>query len=124
MQSAGNNPNIPQEFLAHMFARQKQLQKELWGIDYPTLAPEEVPACIAALVAELGEVLHADSAWKGWKAEARVGTRQDIGDELADVWAFVINLTMMYNFDFYDIYSAYLQKNDAVRKRHNLPEFK
>ena len=90
--------------LHEMFHRQKVLQKRLNGSELPKMTPEQLPMTVTSIIAELGEVLEEQQAWKSWKQNPKPVDQKNLDTEIADVWHFVVNLSLYLGYDAHDIY--------------------
>jgi dimeric dUTPase (all-alpha-NTP-PPase superfamily) len=105
--------------LHEMFEKQKVLQKRLKGIDLPAMRPDQLPMTVTSIVAELGEILEEQQAWKDWKKNPKPVNHENLDTEIADVWHFVINLTLYLGYDAHDIYRVFNKKNDTNHERQD-----
>ena len=107
--------------LKEMFEKQKVLQKRLFDIDLPKMMPDKLPITVTSIVAELGEILEEQQAWKDWKKNPKPIDAANLDTELADLWHFVINLTLYLGYDAADIFGAFNRKNvtNHIRQDNN-----
>lgn len=89
--------------LREMFDKQKKLQHRLHGVTLPAMLPERLPMTITSIVAELAEVLDEQQAWNDALHVIKEIDYDNLDTEVADVWHFVINLSLYLNFDADDI---------------------
>ena len=85
--------------LQELFDKQKTLQYRNYGVALPDHLPGNLPMQVTGVVAELGEVLAANEAWKDWKKHPRAVDGSHLLDEVADLWHFIINLTLYSGYD-------------------------
>ena len=109
------------EKLQEMFDKQKVLQKRIKGIDLPSMEPNQIPTTVTSIVAELGEILEEQQAWKDWKKNPKEPDIENLRMEVADLWHFVINLSLYLNMDAQDIYDEFMKKNKTnhIRQDNN-----
>ena len=78
-----------------------------------------------ALIMEATEIMDW-LPWKTWKAAHKMpfqthesidAVRREIGVELADVFHFVVNLAILWNYDANDLQALYEAKNGENRRR-------
>jgi NTP pyrophosphatase (non-canonical NTP hydrolase) len=105
--------------LMTLFQRQKIFQKRVVGVDLPKLIPNQIPITTTSIVAELGEILELVQHWKTWRKNPPSFKREDLGEELADLWHFVINLSLYLGFDADEVYAFFIAKNDKNHKRQD-----
>lgn len=104
--------------LNEMFDLQKTFQKRLHGhiIEHHLDCPLRIPIQVTAIIAELGEILEEYQLWKDWRYDYPKVDREHLLEEVADLWHFVINLTLYLGFDANDVYFKFLEKN---KENHN-----
>lgn len=107
--------------LQRMFDKQKVLQKRLFDIDLPQMMPERLPMAITSIIAELGEVLEEQQGWKDWKKHPKPVNKENLDTEIADIWHFVINLTLYLGYDAKELMDCFMKKNatNHVRQDNN-----
>ena len=107
--------------LQQMFDKQKILQKRLFDIELPAMMPERIPMTVTSIVAEIGEILETQQAWKDWKKNPKPVDYENLDTEIADIWHFMINLTMYLGYDAKDVFRAFMKKNKTnhVRQDNN-----
>lgn len=103
--------------LGCMFQRQIEYQKLSNGNTFPHLNPEYVGTFSLGLIAELGEVLQAYKAWKPWNHGDKSVDEKKLGEELADMWHFMINLSLALGYGAEDIERIYNEKHVEVLDR-------
>lgn len=108
--------------LYRMFEMQKQLQEYLTGASLPDDRPDLVSYHALGLISELGEVLQTNKNWKPWNIEKPKlpVNMNELRNEMADCWLFLINLTMSLNINSDDILKAFADKYKEVAARHGL----
>ena len=100
-----------------MFYRQIQYQKKSNGNTFPEVNPDYVATFSLGLIAELGEVLQVYKGWKPWKKEDIEVDRKQMDPELADMWHFMINLSLALGYDAEDVVRAFNEKHLEVMDR-------
>lgn len=71
-----------------------------------------------AIMEEVNEILR-EVNWKPWKRTKPVNIVK-LWEEVADLWHFVLNITMAAGLDTSDsVYLEYTQKNDENHRRQN-----
>lgn len=105
--------------LKQMFDRQKVLQKRLHGVDLPAMMPERLPMTVTSIISELGEILEEQQAWKDWKQNPKPVIKSNLDTEVADLWHFVINLTMYLGYDATEVYKVFVEKNEVNHQRQD-----
>jgi hypothetical protein len=113
-------PNLNRS-LECMFRRQIKLQEKTGNGIMPRLDPELVAAFSLGLISELGEVLQVYKAWKPWKQEDAPFDKQALDDEIADMWHFMINMSLSLGYAATDIVEIFNKKHREVEARdeHN-----
>jgi dimeric dUTPase (all-alpha-NTP-PPase superfamily) len=111
-----NNPSNP---LKTMFDKQKILQGRLYGVELPKMMPEKLTMQVTAIVAELGEILEEQQAWKDWKKNPKPVNKENLDTEISDVWHFIINLSLYLGYDADDILRCFLKKNQTNHERQD-----
>ena len=110
--------NVP-DMLEVMFNKQKVLQKRLRGVDLPEMHPELIPITVTSIVAELGEILEDEQHWKDWRKNPVDTDIAHMRMETADLWHFVINLTLYLGMDAQDIFEEFEAKNAVNHERQD-----
>jgi dimeric dUTPase (all-alpha-NTP-PPase superfamily) len=105
--------------LEHLFSLQKVFQERLYGVSLPHSLPEMIPMQVTSIVAELGEVLKENEKWKDWKSKPRQVDDEELLGEIADLWHFIINLSLYLGFDADDIYNSFVSKNEVNNERQD-----
>ena len=101
-----------------MFGKQIELQKIISGDILPSkMFSSKIPVQITAIIAELGEILGLNERWKTWKKNPRKYTENDLVLEIADLWHFVINLTLYLGISAETLYTAFCIKNTINKQR-------
>lgn len=111
--------NVKNSTLQEMFNKQKILQERCYGVKLPKMMPEKLPMQFTAMLAELGEILEEQQAWKDWKKNPKPVNKENLDTEIADVWHFLINISLYLGYDAKDIYRAFLKKNNTNHKRQD-----
>ena len=106
-----------QDSLVQMFNKQKEFQKLLTGVELPKVDYTQLNYTMTALLAELGEVLQADKNWKNWKKTKTEVNREDLLDEIVDVYHVIINMTLYLGFDANDVINRFFEKNKVNFER-------
>ncbi len=96
-----------------LFNLQKRMQFRLHPEDgmLPAIVPHRIPMTVTSIIAELGEILEDEQHWKDWKKNPAATPRDHLRMEIADLWHFVINLTLVNGFDAADIRQEFINKN-------------
>lgn len=106
--------------LDDMFEKQKSLQKKISGDILPSkMFPSKIPVQITAIIAELGEILELNEHWKTWKKNPKKYVENDLILEVADLWHFVINLTLYLGISVKMLYTAFCIKNRINKQRQD-----
>ena len=108
-----------QDKLQKMFDKQKEFQKRLSNVTLPERRPDLIPMQITGLVSELGEVLGEYKEWKNWKKNFKPVDNRQLLDEVADVWTFLINITLCLGIDAEELYAGFINKNNVNNKRQD-----
>lgn len=114
-----NQLNETHGMLEELFDLQKIFQKKVSDDDLPDMKPERIPMTITSIIGELGEILEEQQAWKDWKENPDDPDLQNLRMEVADLWHFIINLTLYMGMDAYDLYQEFIDKNKVNHKRQN-----
>lgn len=112
-------PNIfHRDKLLDMFERQRKFQIFL-GSRFKTgeVNYEELRIAALAIIAELGEILEACQGWKPWRKNPPPVDRNHLLEELADIWHFIINLTLFLGYSPEQLYNMFVTKNATNWKR-------
>jgi NTP pyrophosphatase (non-canonical NTP hydrolase) len=115
-----------QLLFANWLRETQRLQVESFDIDPNQLGGEELAEYVtwnvAALVAELGEVLQAFPTWKPWitsgRGELTEEERDHVVEELVDVTHFLGNLLCAMDVDDEELSRVYRIKQQVNRDRH------
>lgn len=105
--------------LAELFNLQKKMQKRINNDDLPAMKPERIPMTVTSIVAEVGEILEDQQRWKDWKQDFKDVDYNNLAMEVADLWHFVINLTLFLNMDADDLYEEFVDKNKVNHWRQD-----
>lgn len=105
--------------LAELFNLQKVFQKRLNGDELPAMKPDRIPMTVTSIIAEVGEILENQQRWKDWKTNFGNIDYNNLSMEVADMWHFVINLTLFLNMDADDLYQEFTSKNEVNHERQN-----
>lgn len=105
--------------LDHMFELQQVLQKRLHGTDLPAMLPDKIPMTVTGIIAELGEILEEQQAWKDWKKNPKPIDKDNLDTEIADLWHFIINLTLYLGYDAETLYNCFIMKNATNHERQD-----
>lgn len=101
-----------------MFENKKNFQKKMGNGNLPRLDGELVNQFSLGMYTELGEVLQEYKGWKPWKnSDNYTNNREECLEELSDLWHFIINLSLALNFDYDDIYNAFMRKSNKLDER-------
>lgn len=109
--SLSSKSSADQDRLKVMFEAQKAFQKHVSDVDLPAVHPGMVIVQTVAMIAELGEVLREYEEWKPWKKNPRPFNPAKLREEIADLWHFIINLTLALGMDAQDLFEAFTSKN-------------
>jgi len=104
--------------LEHLFGLQKEFQKRVNNVDLPDVYPQHVPMTVTSINAELGEILEEYQEWKDWKENTSYDS-WELLYEIADLWHFIINLTLYLGFDAQDVFDAFCKKNKINHDRQD-----
>ena len=104
--------------LHDIFLNQEFFVGELKNIQLPTKNYDLIRESALGIFAELGEVLSVDKNWKTWRTDKHSYDENDLKEEIADVWIFLINLTLSNNIDSDEIIELINKK-----QRKNLYRF-
>ena len=105
--------------LQEMFDKQKVLQERFYNIKTPTDNPVKMSDMVKTIVAEIGEILECDQRWKEWRKNPPEVDMVNKRMEVADLWHFVINLTLFSNMDANDVYEEFIKKNKTNHMRQD-----
>lgn len=103
-----------------IFNFQKKLQKGLYGIELPKYDIKLASKYAFGIFTELGEALAEDKSWKDWRKQKEEVNYNDLKEEIADVWIFLINYTLANNLDANDILEEIIKKQNKLKERHDL----
>lgn len=103
--------------LEKLFENQITLEKKLENLYLPSERPDYIDFFALGLFSEIGELLQADKRWKKWKNGDKSYKPADTKKELADIWLFLINLTLCYGIDAREIFEICEVKNNEVMNR-------
>jgi len=104
--------------LDSMFEKQIELQRIISGDILPNKEfSSRIPVQITAIIAELGEILGLNERWKTWKKNPKKCIEHDLALEVADLWHFVINLTLYSGISAEVLYAAFCVKNEINKQR-------
>lgn len=108
--------------LACMFSQQIELQRLYGNGQLPALRSDLVMQFSMGIVTELGEVLQAYKGWKPWNnSDNYTYDKPLVEGELADLWHFIINLSLSLGYNSDDIKKMFDEKHDEMLKeRFNL----
>ncbi|MGM0409151.1 MAG: dUTPase [Bacillota bacterium] len=107
------------DMLKDLFELQKKMQLRLNDDNIPGMKPERIPMTVTSIISELGEILEEQQAWKDWKENPNSPDLDNLRMEVADLWHFVINLTLYLGMDSEDLYQEFLDKNKINHKRQD-----
>ena len=107
--------------LKDAFEYQIKLQRVLNNIDLPACDDELLGQFALALYAEMGEVLAANKNWKPWRNKSEYN-KADLWEEIADVWIFLINLSMSCGMKSEDVLQEIKRKQTILSERLNKKE--
>lgn len=109
--------------LHEMFHKQILLQRRLHYGDkpLPSLQLDKIPMTVTSIVAEIGEILEEVQGWKNWKKNPKPIDQKNLDTEVADLWHFVINLTLQLGYSAEDVYRVFVEKNKTnhIRQDNN-----
>lgn len=108
------------EKLQKLFENQKRLQREIENVNLPADRPDMIAFYALGLYSEIGEYLQADKRWKLWKNGSKTCNKEEAQKELADIWLFLINLTLASDMDVDQIFNVCEQKYAEVLKRNDI----
>lgn len=105
-----------------MFEKQIALQRRIhYGEPVlPSVQLDKIPMTVTSIVTELGEILHAQHGWKDYHQSTTPVRKKDLDLEVADLWHFVINLTMQLGYSAEETYNCFLAKNKINHERQDL----
>ena len=108
--------------LDDIFDKQIHLQSRIHYGDrrLPDVQLDKIPMTVTSIVAELGEILHAQHGWKDYHQSTVPIRKKDLDLEVADLWHFVINLTMQLGYSAEETYDCFLKKNKINHERQDL----
>lgn len=105
--------------LEELFDLQKVMQDRINDDKLPNLLPERIPMTVTSIIGELGEILEEEQAWKDWKENPEKPDLDNLRMEVADLWHFVINLTLYLGMDARDLYEEFVDKNEVNHERQD-----
>ena len=105
--------------LEEMFDRCICFQKRLFGYDLPRKMSQRIPISITSIIAELGEILEENQGWKDWRKNCLPANDSYLKAEVADLWHFIINLTLYLGIDAKTLYKEFLKKNQKNNERQD-----
>lgn len=103
--------------LACMFEKQIKFQELSNGTKFPKLDAEYVRYFSLGVIAELGEVLQAYKGWKPWEGSDSSMNKEQLSEELADLWKFIINLSLSLGYSAEDVHEAFDAKHKIILSR-------
>ena len=100
------------DLLKCMFGRQIEYQKLMGNGSMPRLDGELVEHFSMGVVTELGEVLQTYKGWKPWtNSDNYTYDKKATEEELADLWKFVVNLTLALGYESEEIHEFFMNKH-------------
>jgi dimeric dUTPase (all-alpha-NTP-PPase superfamily) len=108
--------------LDDIFDKQICLQRRIHYGDkiLPSVQLDKIPMTVTSIVAELGEILHAQHGWKNYNMSSKPIDKANLDEEIADLWHFIANLTMQLGYSAEDTYKCFLAKNKINHERQDL----
>ena len=104
--------------LQMMFDAQKEFQLKSGNGEFPRLDGQHSGTFALGLISELGEVLQEYKGWKPWtNSDNYTHNKEACAEELADMWHFMINLSLALNFDADDVAKAFNSKHEKLLRR-------
>lgn len=101
--------------------KQRQLQKNVYGIDLGELEgdarKDAVRTHVLALLDEVHEVLH-EADWKPWKKTSQNDSTA-YAEEMVDAFHFFMNLMLIGGMSVEDLLEGYSKKHDENIDRQN-----
>lgn len=112
--------------LEYVFMCQKDLQEHLLNVKLPSDRPDLISPYALGLVSEIGEVLQADKRWKAGMSKTggddKCHNHKEVVNELTDCFLYFVNLCLACNVHYDDLFKAFIETQNKVRKRNNLEE--
>jgi NTP pyrophosphatase (non-canonical NTP hydrolase) len=105
--------------LQDLFDLQKVFQRKMLGVELPSHHPELIPITVTSIVGELGEILEENQSWKTWRNNPPPVNEANLRMEVADMWHFVINLSLFLGMDATDVYLEFVKKNKENHARQD-----
>lgn len=102
--------------LQRIFDFQKAFQSELHGIELPALNNAVIGEYALGVFTELGEALAVNKNWKKWRCQSEFD-EQAFREEIADIWLFLVNITLASNMDAEDILAEIERKQTIIKQR-------
>ena len=103
------------DFLECMFDRQIEYQRLMKNGEMPRLDGVLVEHFSLGVVTELGEILQAYKGWKPWNnSDNYTYDKKATEEELADLWKFVINLTLALGYNAADMHEFFMNKHSKL----------
>lgn len=103
--------------LAYMFQKQKDLmdrvEEEHGELQFG------ISQDVTSIVGELGEILEHNQSWKHWRKQIPEIDDEHQLEEVADLWHFMIQLTIRLGYTADDIFTAYEGKNKKNFERQD-----
>lgn len=98
-----------------MFNDQIALQKLYGNGELPSLSPALVGQFSLGIITELGEVLQAYKGWKPWNNSDNYSyDKKQVERELADVWHFVVNLSLSLGYNSDEVKKMFDEKHKEI----------
>jgi len=101
--------------LTAMFAEQLNLMEHIrekhGRLKYP------ISQDVTSIVAELGEILEHVQEWKHWRSNPPEVDHDHKEMEVADLWHFIIQLTIRLGVTPETLYNTYMKKNKVNHQR-------
>ncbi len=107
------------DMLVTMFNKQKVFQRRVFGVDVPSEQPHLIPITVTSLIAEVGEILEEYQFWKHWRKNPPEVDYKNLNTEIADLWHFVINLSLFLGYDAKDVFDCFIEKNKINHERQD-----
>ena len=107
--------NSNDDTLECIFDQQKELQLLAGNGNLPRLDGDLVAQFWLGMITELGEVLQVYKGWKPWKnSDNYTYEEQKVREELADVWHFLVNLTLSLGYSANDVEMFFNEKHNKI----------
>ena len=98
--------------LKDMFDRCAYFSEKIFNHKVPSRNyPQKIPMHVTSIIAELGEILEEYQGWKDWRNNPPSVDEEHLIEEIADLWHFVIHLTLFLGYDSEELYEAFLKKS-------------